>query len=596
MKIFKNKFLIIFLILLIFVGVLYFIFSKKPSVEYTTATISRGNLIQTVSETGVVKAINEIDLNFPGSGKIANIFVGVGDKVKKDQVLAELDSSDLVLKEREAQANLRVAQANLAKLLAGATGGELAVSQANVEQTKTAHISAVNEAEKIKNTAEESISQAQKELDNLYLTSGETITSEQKTVKNYQAVALTAMQAKIPVAANALDNINTVLTDSDAKNFLGAGNKSLIDTTKNDYTQANIILASAKTSLSSAISSQTSSVISQALSDVAKALDQTFTALKDCYSLLEVSIFGGSFTQTNLNTYKTNISAQQTNVTTGISAIQTAQNNLNDAINDLNNAILSAKNGLATAKVNGAQQITAASAKVDNSYRAWRVAEAQLNQLKAGTRNQDISLAQAQVSQAQAALDLISNQINNNSIKAPVDGTITKKNYEAGEQASSAKAIFSMLGINNFGIEDDVSEADINKIEINDPVEITLDAFGEDIKFYGKVNFIEPAETIIQDVTYYKVKINFDGQDKNVKSGMTANVNITTARKDSVLIMPSRAVIEKNGDGKFVRLLVNKEIKEIPITIGLRGDDGLVEVLSGVNEGDMVVIYIKQSN
>ncbi len=589
MKSFKNKFFIVSFILIIAVASAYFIFNKKPKVEYTTVKIEKGNLIQTVSETGMVKANKEINLNFTMNGKIANIFVDVGDKVKKDQILAELDSSDLLLREKEAMASLQVAKANLAKLLAGATASELAVSQASADQAKTAYVSALNEFEKIKSTVNENLTQAEKSLNDLYLTSGETITSYQQAVKNYKSVALTTIDAKISIAANALDNINTILNDSDAKYFLGAGNVSLIDATKNDYALANTALTSARTS-------QANGNISQALTDTLDALNKTFSALNNCYNSLEVSIVGSSFTQTKLDNYKTIISAQQTNVSTAISSVQTAQNNLNDSINNLNNAILAAKNVLATAKVTGAQQSASAQAKVDTYYKTWLVAEAQLNQIKSGARTQDINLSQAQVNQAQASLGLVRNQINNNTIKAPLDGTITKKNYEAGEQFSSAKPVFSLLGMNNFEIEVDVSEADITKVALNDQSEITLDAFGEDVKFYGQVSFIEPAETVIQDVIYYKVKINFDGKEKDVKSGMTANANITTAKKENILIAPSRAVIEKNGSGKFARLLVSQEIKEVPVTIGLRGDNGLVEILSGLNEGDIVVTYIQQSN
>ncbi|MFA5359436.1 MAG: efflux RND transporter periplasmic adaptor subunit [Patescibacteria group bacterium] len=585
MKIIKNKFFIIGFILIIAVVGMYFVFNKKPKTTYTTVKVERGNLIQTVSETGMVKANKEMDLNFTINGKIANIFVKVGDKVKKDQVLAELDSSDLLLKEREATASLRVAQANLSKLLAGATASELAVSQASVDQAKTSYVSSLNEAEKIKNTVNESIAQAEKNLNDLYLTTGSTITSYQQAVKNYQASASTAVETKIPVAANALDNINTILNDNDIRYFLGVKDISLLETTKNDYNQANIALTKAR-------ASQASGDIIQATADTLDALNKTFNALKDCYSLLEASMVGSSFPQTKLDTYKTTISAQQVNVSGGITSVQTAQTNLNDAINNLNNAILSAKNVLATAKVNGAQQIASAQARIDTYYKSWLVAEAQLNQLKAGSRIQDISLAQAQVSQAQASLDLVRNQINNNTIKAPLDGTITKKNYEAGEQFALTKPIFSLLGINNFEIEIDVSEADITKVTVNNQAEITLDAFGEDVKFYGQVNFIEPAETVIQDVIYYKVKINFDGQGKDVKSGMTANANITTAKKDNTLIAPSRAIIEKADSGKVARLLVGEEIKEVPVTLGLRGDDELVEILSGLNENDLVVTYI----
>ncbi|MDD4900731.1 MAG: efflux RND transporter periplasmic adaptor subunit [Patescibacteria group bacterium] len=594
MKISKSKFFIFILIILVAAGVLYFLFNQKASVEYTVAKVVKGNLTQTISETGTVKSTNEIDLSFSLSGKIADIFTTVGDKVKKDQILAELDNSDLLLKAREAEANLRVAEANLAKLLAGATAAELAVSQASVDQAKTSYDSALSELGKTRNTTNEDIRQAEKNLSDLKLTSGSTITSYARDVQNYRAAALTTMAAKISIADNALDNINTILNDNDAKNYLSAGNMTLLDEVKKSYDLALPTIDLAQAGLAAAESSQSDENIIKALTDSFNTLNKTFSALNNCYTMLQSSMVSTTFTQAELDAYKTAISTQQTNVSTAITSVQTAQHNFSDSLNDLNNEISAAEDALATAKVEGEQQITAAQSKVDTAYMNWQLTLAQLNKLKDKARDQDVNLSKAQVAQAQAALDLIHNQINNNIIKAPADGTITKKNYESGEQASGAKPVFSMLGVNNFEIEIDVSEADINKVALNNPAEITLDAFGEDIKFYGRVNFIEPAETVIQDVTYYKVKINFDGKDKNVKSGMTANANITTARKDNILIMPARAVVEKNGSGKFVRLLVNQEMKEEPVTIGLRGDGGLVEALSGVSEGDTVVTYIKQ--
>ncbi|MDD5071910.1 MAG: efflux transporter periplasmic adaptor subunit, partial [Patescibacteria group bacterium] len=72
-----------------------------------------------------------------------------------------------------------------------------------------------------------------------------------------------------------------------------------------------------------------------------------------------------------------------------------------------------------------------------------------------------------------------------------------------------------------------------------------------------------------------------------------ANVIITTASRENVLIMPSRAVIEKNNGERYVRILVGKTVVEEPVKIGLRGDGGMVEVLSGVKEGDQVITFIK---
>lgn len=268
MKILKNKFVIIFFILLVAATAVYFTFSKKPTIEYTTAKVYRGDLIQTVSETGTVKSNNEIDLNFPLSGKIVSLSVNIGDKVKKDQVMAELDNSDLLLKAKEAQANLRVAEANLAKALAGATQVELAVSQASVDQAKTTYTSALAELTKVQNTVQENIKQAEKDLNDFYIISGNAVTSEVRALENYRAVALTTMAAKISVAGNSLDNVNTILTDNDAKNYLSVGNTSLIDTTKDSYNLALPALTQAQASLTLAESNQTNENVAKALTEV----------------------------------------------------------------------------------------------------------------------------------------------------------------------------------------------------------------------------------------------------------------------------------------------------------------------------------------
>ena len=60
--------------------------------------------------------------------------------------------------------------------------------------------------------------------------------------------------------------------------------------------------------------------------------------------------------------------------------------------------------------------------------------------------------------------------------------------------------------------------------------------------------------------------------------------------------MPSRAVVEKNGNGKYARVLVGEKVIEASVEIGLRGDEGMVEVLSGVKEGDQVITFVKNGN
>lgn len=631
----RTKIILIFLVVIAALSV-FFIMGNKEKVEYTTAAVAKGKLTQTVSEVGTVKASQEIELSFLQSGKIGKILVSIGDKVKPDQVLAELDYSSFSIKEQEAQANLDIANANLNKLLAGATSREIAVSQAQVDQAKATYLANLEELDKIEKTVAEDISQAEKSLADLESNKADDITSYEQaialaktdlnsakstyeqSINNKRNVALTTIGNKLVVANTALDNINTILNDSDAEEPLKAKNKSYLPSTESSYASGLELLAAANSSLVTANQAQTNTVVITASQDCLTALNKIFEALDYCYKALESSVVSSAFTQTELDAYKTSISTQITAISTAISAVQTAQHNLEDAILtyqtevaeaeddlakakiDLANAIKSAENSLASVRLAGEQKAAAAQSKVDTSQEAWQVAKAQLENLKSPARIQDVSLYQAQVKQAEAALALAKEQIDDSLIKAPIDGTVVRVDYEVGEQVTAAKPAIAILGENNFEIEVDISEADIAKVKKDNPVEITLDAFGDEVKFTGRVYSIEPAETIIQDVIYYKVKIQFTEKDEekmaSIKSGMTANIIITTAFKDNILIIPSRAVVEKNGGDKYVRILVGKKVIEAPVEVDLQGDEGMVEVLSGVKEGDQVITFVKNGN
>lgn len=602
----------------------YFIAGKKPAVEYTTAKVERGNLIQTVSETGTVKASSEINLNFLNSGRIAKINVKVGDKMEKDQVLAELDYGSLKIKEREARANLN-------KLLAGATRTEIAVAEASERQAFSAYAAAQNELEKVKNSTEESIAQAEKTLADLEsdlpgditvyeqaITVAETSLKNTKktyeqSISNKKDIVLTTIDAELADGATALDDINTIINDSDTDGALSVKNTNYLNAAKYSRSDGALLLSSAKSDLAAAKTEKTEENINKAFNSAKDALDKIFAGLNNIYDALEASVTSSNFTQAELDAYKTTISGDQTTISVSISNIQTAKQNLDDArlaydTNvsnaekalmkarvDYDNAVINARNALNTARVSGEQQVASAQAKIDSALEAWEVAKAQSAKTKAPARNEDIILQQA-------TLDSVKKQIEDSIIKAPIAGTITKINYEIGEQTSASQAVISMVAENNFEIEVDISEADIAKVSVNNPVEITLDAFGDDLVFPGVVSFLEPAETVIQDVTYYKTKIDFiaDANEykenfKNIKPGMTTNVIITTMEKNNVLIMPARAVAQKNGD-RIVSVLINGQIEERPVSVGLRGDGGLVEILSGVKEEEEVVTFVRGKN
>jgi RND family efflux transporter MFP subunit len=593
-KFFTKKKIFIFIIVAAIIAAagVFFTSSGKNKTAYVTDTAQKKNLLQTVSEVGTVKSPSQIDLNFSTPGKLAAKFAAVGDKIKAGQVLAQLDSQALVIGRDQTAANLSSAQANLAKLLQGATAAQLAVAQAQVDQANAAYAAAADNLNKINLTVAEDIKQAQSNLDDLQgLTS--TVTTYQQAVASARQNLLNDIASKLLQAPAALDSINTVVTDDNIKDSLSSKNKTYLASTKSEYNEAQPLLVAANSSLAAAENGESKAGIDQAAADSLACLKKITAALNDLYNALVNSSIAN---QTTLNTYKTNINAQITATNLAISVISADEQGFAGAQAAWDGAATVAKNALSSAQVNGNQRNSAAQNAVDTAKQSLAVAQKQLAELKAPPRQEDISLARAQVNNAQAALDLVNKQIDDAMIKSPIDGQVVKDNYNVGEQTSLALPVFSVLAENDLEIDVDISESDIAKIKEGDAVEITFDAFGPDQKFNGTVYFIDPASTVIQDVTYYRVKIKFTDSAEQlapIRPGMTANVTIIANKKDNVLTVPERAVISKTDGSKIVRVLNNGAISEIPVKTGLRGDDGSVEILEGnLLAGQTVVVFI----
>ena len=613
---------------------------KKNQPQYTTVAAEIGSLKQTVSLTGTVKPVKELALNFLSAGRINNLPVKIGDQVSAGQLLAELDYGSLLLRKSEAEAGLQIAQANLNKLLSGASQQAIAVNRSSVEQAISSQRMAQIELDKVKKTAAENIKQAEKSVNDLYSSAADTPTVQeqavitaqtnldnaqrtgQQNINNSRSSGLIIFGDKIAAAKIALDNINTILTDNNAKYVLSVKDSSYLQRTKEARNLALDNYAAVSQAVSAAKNASDTQSFIVAADKAKQFLNQTALAINYSYSMLEATITSNNFTQGQLDNYKGIVSNQSSQINGAITAAETAAQNYHNAQSNsettvasaqdsleqarvaLENAKLAAANNLSTVRLASDRQISTAQSQLDNANKAVDVAKAQLASITAPARSADIALAQGQISQAQANLASAQKQIDDSRLFSPLDGVVTQVNYEVGEQFSAAgKALIMVLVNNSFDIEVDVTEADINKIKVGNLVEITLDAFGDDTIFHGQVYFIEPAQTVIQDVVYYKVKISFsDSQEVksltearqiSIKAGMTANTTITTDQRENIVKIPGRAIVEKDNGVKVVRILKDNKLQEIPAAIGLRGDEGLVEVLGGVQPGDQVVTFIK---
>lgn len=201
---------------------------------------------------------------------------------------------------------------------------------------------------------------------------------------------------------------------------------------------------------------------------------------------------------------------------------------------------------------------------------------------------------QARVEQARADVINYVAQYAKSRVVAPFDGIITRIDPQVGDSVNGNQPEFGVMTNQMFKIEVNVPEADIAKITIGNKAEITLDAYGDNTIFTATVTSIDPAETIIEGVSTYKVTLHFDQIDSRVRSGMTTNIDILTHENKNVIAVPYRAVVDDNGK-KSVRLVNpdGKTYKTVPVTVGLKGSDGIIEITSGLQIGDKVVTYAK---
>jgi HlyD family secretion protein len=208
---------------------------------------------------------------------------------------------------------------------------------------------------------------------------------------------------------------------------------------------------------------------------------------------------------------------------------------------------------------------------------------------KAGTNPYTLKAQVALVSQGEAQLAQARANVQKTIIRAPFSGVISEVNISEGETASMNNPVISMIAEDGYEIEAKVPEIDIVKIKVGARVDVTLDAYGNGEVFPATITRINPTATTEGTVPVYKVIVTFTGKDERIKQGMTANIKIITAEKNSIYAVPARFVTIISGNGGQVVIVTNGKEVLRDVTLGLRGEAGLIEVTEGIFEGDMLV-------
>lgn len=313
-------------------------------------------------------------------------------------------------------------------------------------------------------------------------------------------------------------------------------------------------------------------------------LEQTLTDWK--------ASFGALVSESNLASYADAAQKNLTAVKSFLDNIALAVNVLTPSASAPQATIDTYKASVAAARANMNTAIVNLSGAVEKRRSAdaeVTLAQNELALAKAGTVEEQIAAQEAALKQAQAKHETIQAQIEKTALYSPIAGIITKQEAKVGEIAQANVVLVSVISKNKFEIDANVPEADIAKIGFGNRARVSLDAYGSDIIFPARVGRIDPAETVVDGVPTYLVKFQFDNDDSRIKSGMTANVDIETAKKDGVLLLPQRVVARRNDETIVTRRDASGD-HEVKIETGIRGTDGMIEVVSGLQEGDKIVV------
>jgi cobalt-zinc-cadmium efflux system membrane fusion protein len=167
---------------------------------------------------------------------------------------------------------------------------------------------------------------------------------------------------------------------------------------------------------------------------------------------------------------------------------------------------------------------------------------------------------------------------------APISGKIVDNTMSLGAMVDQTTEILTILDPRILCVDANIYERDISKIQVGQEVEVTVPAY-PGMVFKGKIQYV--GDILNEETRTITVRTEVENEGFNLKAGMFASLRILLGHQARALTVPQTAVLD---DGDLNIVFVKKDGQFFPreITVGTKMD-GLVEVLGGLNEGDVVV-------
>ena len=235
---------------------------------------------------------------------------------------------------------------------------------------------------------------------------------------------------------------------------------------------------------------------------------------------------------------------------------------------------------------------------VNSAYNNLQIAKLNLESDELLFKNNDISklaydnsvlavkTAEANHLSALANLERMKKSFEDTKIKSPINGIISRKNFDIGSMISPGMNLYRIVDISRMKVKVGISQELINYISAGSDVKLTISAING-LVVSGKVERISPQA--IENTGAFPVEIIVPNSGKNeIKAGMTAKVEIYFKDSEKGIIIPEYALVNKNGDSYVYKISGGKALLQ-PVKLNtIIGSDAIIS--SGVNEGDTVVV------
>lgn len=220
-----------------------------------------------------------------------------------------------------------------------------------------------------------------------------------------------------------------------------------------------------------------------------------------------------------------------------------------------------------------------------------RLTAAQLNAGREGAGAGELAALYAAGNDLQAARNALAaaeEQRRQTLLVAPIAGTVVAVNLRERQPYGGGGEAVVLSDLTRLMIAAEVDEVDLAAALRGREVRVTLDAFpGRELP--ARLTSVAPQATQRQGSTIFPATIEFDRPtDLDLRPGMSANVAIVTASKADALVVPTAAV-RRIGERRFVQVVRTGGTEQLEVKTGLEGD-GQIEIVSGLQEGEVVVM------